>query len=97
MNPFRKGTKPYLFYELAMPNEKGESRWVSKTEFIGKYSSLMFNNGGDWCRKESSIAQKFNLEFDKKTTPGPGIDRIRLCGVKTEDDLTGKQGIRNDI
>ena len=29
-----------LFLELAQPNEKGESRWVYVTEFVGKYKSL---------------------------------------------------------
>ena len=97
MNPFKVGTKPYLFYELAAPNKDGVSRWVSKTEFTGKYSPLMFNNGADWCRKESSIAQKFIVEFDKNVTNGPGVDRIRLNGFKTVDDLTGKQGIKSSI
>ena len=97
MNPFKHGTKPYLFYELAQPDENGVSRWVSKSEFVGEYSPLMFNNGADWCRKESTIAQKFIVEFDKDVTAGPGVDRIRLNGFKTEDDLTGKQAIRSDI
>lgn len=97
MNPFKYGTKPYLFYELAQPDENGVSRWVSKSEFTDKYSPLMFNNGADWCRKESSIAQKFFIEFDKTVTNGPGVDRIRLNGLKSEEDLAGKQSIKNSI
>ena len=37
-----------LFLELAQPNEKGESRWVYVTEFVGKYKSLELGNGWSW-------------------------------------------------
>ena len=30
-----------------------QTRFVSKDEFIGKYSVLFFNNGGNWCRYSS--------------------------------------------
>ena len=75
-----KKTKMELFVELAKPNDKGISRWVSKNEFVNEYAPLMFQNGADWCRKESAIAKKYYLEFDKKVTKGNGIDRIRLAG-----------------
>lgn len=58
---FKLGTKTYLFVKLANPNEKGESRWVSKEKFIGEFSSLIFQNGADWCRKESTIAKCFYI------------------------------------
>lgn len=38
-------TKTELFIELAAPDENGVSRWVSISEFVGKYSSLTFGNG----------------------------------------------------
>ena len=66
---FKEGTKPYLFTKLANPNKEGESRWVSKNEFVGEYASLMFQNGADWCRKESSIAKYYYIKFDKSITP----------------------------
>ncbi len=94
---FKYGTKPYLFVELANPDSAGFSRWVSKSEFVGKYSSLMFQNGADWCRKESTIAKYYYIEFDKSQTPGNGVDRIRLRGYKKEEDRLGSQAIRNDI
>ena len=94
---FKDGSKGQLFLELANPNEKGESRWVSKNEFVGKYKSLMFENGASWCRKESVIAQYFYIEFDKTITPGNGIDRIRLAGYKKVEDRLGSQSIRSDI
>jgi len=77
---FKEGTKPYLFVKLAQPDNKGYSRWVSKNEFVDEYSSLMFQNGADWCRKESTIAKYYYIEFDKSITSGNGVDRIKLNG-----------------
>lgn len=94
---FKQGTKPYLFVKLAKPNDEGKSRWVSKDEFVGEFSSLMFQNGADWCRKESTIAKYYYIEFDKSITPGNGVDRIRLNGYKKEEDRIGNQTIRSDI
>jgi len=39
-------TKKELFLELAIPNKQGVSRWVSVSEFIGKYKQLRLGNGG---------------------------------------------------
>ncbi len=94
---FKIGTKPYLFMKLANPDGKGKSRWVSKTEFVDEYAPLMFQNGADWCRKESTIAKYFYVEFDKSITSGNGVDRIRLNGYKAEEDRIGSQTIRSDI
>ena len=91
MKPFTKGTKPYLFEKLANPDVNGVSRWVSKSEFVGEYAELMFQNGASWCRKESSIAKKYIVEFDKSQTPGNGVDRIRLNGFR--NDWIGGQTI----
>lgn len=97
MKPFGVGTKPYLFEKLAQPDENGVSRWVSKTEFIGEYAELMFQNGASWCRKESSIAKKYIVKFDKSVTPGNSVDRIKLDGFRDENDWIGSQAIRSDI
>lgn len=97
MKPFKEGTKPYLFEKLANPDEDGVSRWVSKTEFVDEYSSLYFENGASWCRKESSLAKKYILEFDKTVTPGNRVDRIRLNGFREAEDWIGGQSIRADI
>ncbi|MEG2013577.1 MAG: hypothetical protein RR063_10315 [Anaerovoracaceae bacterium] len=87
-------TKTELFIQLANPNEEGISRWVDVTEFIGKYSSLTFGNGASWARKESALAKKFIIEFDKSITRGNGIDRIRLAGKDCGDY---SQHISSDI
>ncbi len=73
-------TKTELFIELAKPNKRSVSRWVSVAEFVGLYKDLQLGNGGSWCRKSSSLAKKYIVEFDKSITSGNSIDRIRLNG-----------------
>ena len=88
-------TKTALFIELAKPNEKGKSRWVKVSEFIGKYTDLQLGNGGSWCRASSSLAKKYLVEFDKSLTNGNSIDAVRLNGFNTEK--TFNQNIRQEI
>ena len=78
-------TKNELFLELAKPNAQGVSRWVRVTEFVEKYADLAFGNGASWARKESSLAKKYIVEFDKNITSGNGIDAIRLNGLNNGD------------
>lgn len=87
-------TKTELFIKLANPNENGVSRWVDISEFVGEYACLTFGNGASWARKESMLARKYVIEFDKSITPGNGIDRIRLNGLNNGDY---SQHIRADI
>ena len=91
----KKISKTELFLELAKPNENGISRWVNTDEFIGKFKDLKLGNGGSWCRKSSSLAKKYIVEFDKTITKGNSIDRIRLNGLNTEQSFN--QYIRKDI
>ncbi|MFH0854104.1 MAG: restriction endonuclease [bacterium] len=88
-------TKKDLFLELAKPNKNGESRWVSKSEFVGKYKELQLGNGGSWCRPSSNLAKEYKVETDKKITSGNSIDRIRLVGFNTKNFFN--QNIRKDI
>lgn len=88
-------TKTELFLELAQPDEKGCSRWVNVSEFVEKYKELKLGNGGSWCRKESTLAKKYLLEFDKSQTSGNSIDAIRTIGLNGKDCFN--QAIRNDI
>ncbi len=97
MSTFKEGSRAYLFEKIAQPNYDGESRWVSKSEFTGEFESLYFENGASWCRASSSIAKKYNVEFDKSITPGNSVDRIRLNGFRDEDEWIGSQSIRSDI
>lgn len=87
-------TKTELFIQLAKPDENGISRWVSVTEFVGEYACLTFGNGASWARKESTLAKKYVIEFDKSISSGNSIDRIKLNGFKTDDY---SQYIRADI
>ena len=87
-------TKTELFIKLAQPDENGVSRWVDIGEFVGEYACLTFGNGASWARKESMLARKYVIEFDKSITPGNGIDRIRLNGLNNGDY---SQHIRADI
>lgn len=87
-------TKTELFIQLAKPNSNGVSRWVNVTEFTGGYACLTFGNGASWARKESTIAKKYVIEFDKTISSGNGIDRIRLNGFNNGDY---SQYIRADI
>lgn len=78
-------TKTELFLSLAKPNKEGISRWVSVSEFVDDYADLKFGNGASWARKESTLAKKYKVEFDKSITKGNTIDRIRLAGLNDED------------
>lgn len=88
-------TKTELFIKLANPNEKGVSRWVYSTEFVGEYADLQLGNGGSWCRASSSLARKYIVEFDKSLSSGNSIDAVRLVGFRNEE--TFSQNIRQDI
>ncbi|MBO6304917.1 MAG: hypothetical protein J6M62_07580 [Selenomonadaceae bacterium] len=87
-------TKTELFLKLANPNKDGVSRWVSISEFVGEYKHLTFGNGASWARKESALAKKYIIEFDKSITAGNSIDRIRLNGFNNDEF---SQHIRSDI
>lgn len=87
-------TKTELFLKLANPDKNGISRWVSTSEFVGEYAGLKFGNGASWARKESTLAKRYIVEFDKSITAGNSIDRVRLNGL---NDLDFSQQIRPDI
>lgn len=84
-----------LFIELAQPNEKGESRWVRASEFVGKYKSLELGNGWSWGRASSPLQRKYKVEVDRTKTAGNRIDAIRLVGFNKEQHFS--QTIRKDI
>ena len=85
-----------LFLELSQPDlVTGTSRWVSVSEFTGKYAELALGNGLSWGRSNSPLARKYVLEKDRSQTPGNRIDRIRLCGYRKEESFS--QTIRSDI
>lgn len=89
-----KETKTAKFLRLAAPDDNGVSRWVSCNEFVGEFADLKFGNGASWARKESTLAGKYKIEFDKTVTSGNSIDRVRLNGFNNGDY---SQHIRSDI
>lgn len=78
-------TKNELFLQLAKPDANGVSRWVNVSEFVGEYADLAFGNGASWARKESTLAKKYIIEFNKSLSSGNGIDAIRLNGFNNGD------------
>ena len=88
-----KQTQIELFLELANPDKTtGVSRWVSKTEFVGKYKDLMFQNGWSWGRGDGQLAKMYVLE----RYPAYGaIEKVRTNGFNTEEKFY--QAIRSDI
>ena len=71
-------TKNDLFLQLARSGANGSSKWIKVTEFVGQYADLSFGNGASWAKKESTLAKKYIIEFDKSLTLGNGIDAIRI-------------------
>lgn len=82
-----------LFLELAQPDkDTGISRWVYKTEFVGKYKDLMFQNGWSWGRGDGQLAKMYILERFPKNGP---IEKVRTNGFNLQKSFS--QAIRPDI
>jgi len=90
----KKSKKSDLFIELASPDSKGISRWVSVREFVGKYSELTLLNGLSWGRR---LAKRYIIELDREETTGKRIDRIRLNGFNTPNVNNISQYIKKEI
>ena len=77
---FQTGSKAALFLELAQPDSLGFSRSVPVSEFTGQYARLQFGNGGDWIRKDGSLAKRFNI---RRHPEGTGrITHVELQGFR---------------
>ena len=87
-------TKIELFEELAKIDKNGCSRWVSVTEFVGKYQCLQLLNGAGWSRDDGNFGRKYIIERDKSRTPGNKTDAIRTVGFNHGEY---SQHIRTDI
>jgi hypothetical protein len=87
----KKPSKGKLALELMNPDENGISRWVDKSEFVGKYSSLDFNNGNNWYRDPSLKKYIFETSRTKKSY------KFRVNGFKDDYDTSITRMIRPDI
>ena len=67
-----------LVLELFNPNDKGISRWVKKSECVGKYTQLYPKNGNHWYRNVG--LKKFIFEKRKFD----GDIEWRFNGLKNE-------------
>ncbi|MBR8464459.1 restriction endonuclease [Campylobacter sp. faydin G-24] len=88
-------TKTELFLKLANPDENGISEWIDVSKFVGEFKDLQLGNGGSWCRKSSTLAKRYIVEFDKTKSSGNSIDAIRINGFNTNQNFN--QNIRQDI
>ena len=77
----RAGSKPGMFFELAQPDNDGFTRKVLVSEFVGKFESLRFGNGGDWVRDDGTLGKRFNIRRYKEGR-GNAITAIQLQGYK---------------
>lgn len=88
----KKIDKFRLFVELAQPDAQGISRWVSTSEYVGRYSPLVHTNGWDWGRRGSELEKRYKLDVRRS---GNRIIAVRLCGFNIEAPFS--QAIRPDI
>jgi|TARA_B100000959_G_scaffold260646_1_gene297361 hypothetical protein len=84
----KRQSKRELFLELAQPNDAGFSRVVKINEFEGKYERLEFGNGGDWCRHDSALRKKYNVDVQHKNGGETGpIVSVELVGFNKNPTL----------
>lgn len=90
-NPFRTGTKPYIFLENCNIDYKtGYSDCVSYTKL--DTLGLKTTNGGDWCRTDGTLGKYFNI--DRKKEKGK-IVSVQLVGYsKSKVHKTISKNIR---
>ena len=81
ISKFRKESKPALFIELAKPDElRLQLAQFQLTKFVGRYTSLQFGNGGDWIRKDGTLARHYNI---RRHPEGRGkITHVELQGFR---------------
>ena len=84
----KQKSKRELFLELAQPNDKGFSKPIKITKFVGKYARLKFGNGGDWCRHDSPLRKKYNVVPHHKNGGETGpIVSVELVGFNKNPTL----------
>lgn len=78
-----------LVLELFSPDENGYSRWVAKSECVGKYKKLEPRNGNHWYRNRGLKKYIFEKEIRDSET------YWRFNGIVDDDSFT--RTIRQDI
>lgn len=77
----KKMSKADRFIEFANPDQNGISKWIAMDDLIKVHPDLEFGNGGNWCRKGSSIEKKYIIE--KQRGKSNKIIALRLNGFNT--------------
>ena len=98
-----------LVIELFSPDENGFSRWVSKNELVGKYSTLYPTNGNHWMRNrgiahlnlekteiDGVINWRFNGFVEQMVSNRPIKKEIREEVSKRRCAHTGFNGTKNN-
>ena len=83
----KQQSKWKLFLELAKPDDEGFSEPIEITEFVGEYERLKMGNGGDWCRANGTLGQKYNVVRNKKKGQGNKIVSVELVGFNKNPTL----------
>jgi len=78
INPFRKGSKAWLFCEVCGLDYKTGHSEIVRIEALTKYK-LNTTNGGDWCRSDGPLGKYFNIERIKEKGKIVGV---QLVGYK---------------
>lgn len=76
-NPFRHGSKPYIFVSIANVDGDGFSDVVN-IDVLSK-NGLRTTNGGDWCRSDGTLGSVFNI---KRNLEKGRIVSVQLQGYK---------------
>jgi len=76
-NPFKMGSKAYIYFEIANVDSDGFSDTVPLS--VLALHGLKTSNGGDWCRTDGSLGVIFNVE---RALEKGKISSVRLCGYR---------------
>jgi len=80
-NPFREGTKAYVFCEAAeVDYTTGFSKIIDIVHLTAL--GLKTDNGGSWCRSDGPLGDYFNVH---RTLRRGKIDSVQLVGYKQND------------
>ena len=87
-----KFSKIELFKQLGdYDNLTNQTRFVTKSEFIGDYSELFFKNGGDWCRQST-----VNKSIYKFATMKANDKEIKIKWKATDEEAKEVEKDFND-
>lgn len=99
-NPKRRAAgTTQKFLDYAKPNEEGWTEVVSLNELNSHYDTDEFTtkNGGSWCRSDSSLLSRYNVERIQGSGADKSGRRIIAVQLKGLKESASNRGIRSDI